>query len=88
MADDAIGSLSYLVAATPIRAAGQGAILTMPLASRQQEIERQIDDLDRSILLVVTLFILLGAGGGFYMAERIADPVKTPHVSDKTNRTW
>ncbi len=83
VADDAIGSLSYLVAATPIRAAGQGAILTMPLASRQQEIERQIDDLDRSILLVVTLFILLGAGGGFYMAERIADPVKRLTLATK-----
>ena len=74
--EDAIGSLRYLVASTPIRAEGRDAILTVPLASRQQEIERQIDDLDRGILLGVTLFILLGAGGGFYMAERIADPVK------------
>ena len=76
VAEDAIGSLRYLVASTPIRAGGRDAILSVPLASRQQEIERQIDDLDRGILLGVTLFILLGAGGGFYMAERIADPVK------------
>ena len=76
VAEDAIGSLRYLVAATPIRAGGRDAILTVPLASRQQEIEQQISDLDRGILLGVTLFILLGAGGGFYMAERIADPVK------------
>ena len=74
--EDTLGSLDYLVAATPIRAAGPDAILTVPLASRQQEIEDQIDDLDRGILLGVVIFILLGAGGGLYMAERIADPVK------------
>ena len=76
VAEDAIGSLRYLVASTPIRAGGRDAILTVPLASRQQEIESQIRDLDRGILLGVTIFILLGAGSGFYMAERIADPVK------------
>ena len=76
VAEDSIGSLSYLVAAAPIRAAGDDAILTVPLTSRQQEIERQIADLDRGLLLGVTLFILVGAGSGFYMAERIADPVK------------
>ena len=74
--EDTLGPLEYLVAATPIRAAGPDAILTVPLASRQQEIERQIEDLDRGILLGVTLFVLLGAGSGLYMAERIADPVK------------
>ncbi len=76
VAEDAIGSLRYLVAATPIRAGGRDAILTVPLASRQQEIEGQIADLDRGILLGVALFIVLGAGSGFYLAERIADPVK------------
>ena len=76
VAEDEIGSLRYLVASTPIRAGGRDAILTVPLASRQQEIERQISDLDRGIFLGATLLMLLGAGGGFYMAERIADPVK------------
>ena len=74
--EDSLGPLAYLVAATPIRAAGADAILTVPLASRQQEIERQIEDLDRGVLLGVTLFILSGAAIGLYMAERIADPVK------------
>ena len=74
--EDSLASLEYLVAATPIRAAGRDAVLTVPLASRQQEIERQIDDLDRGLLLGVLLFVVLGAGGGLYMAERIADPVK------------
>ena len=74
--EDLAGSLRYLVAATPIRAAGSDAVLTVPLASQQQDIERQIEDLDRGILLGVALFILLGGAGGLYMAERIADPVQ------------
>ena len=74
--EDSVASLQYLVAATPIRAAGRDAILTVPLASRQQEIEQQIDDLDRGLLLGVAIFVLLGAASGLYMAERIADPVK------------
>ena len=71
-----IGDFQYLVAAVPVRAAGRDAILTVPLALRQQEIERQINDLDRGILLGALLFTLLGAGIGLPMAERIADPVK------------
>ena len=74
--EDSLASLQYLVAATPIRSAGRDAILTVPLASRQQEIEQQIADLDRGLLLGVVIFVLLGAGSGLYMAERIADPVK------------
>ena len=74
--DASIGDFRYLVAAVPVRAAGRDAILTVPLALRQQEIERQINDLDRGILLGALLFILLGAGIGLPMAARIADPVK------------
>jgi nitrogen fixation/metabolism regulation signal transduction histidine kinase len=51
------------------------AILTVPLASRAKEIEAQIDTLDRRVLLAALLFILAGAGIGYSMAERIADPV-------------
>ena len=74
--EDAFGSQEYLVAAAPIRSVGADAILTVPLASRQRDIERQIRDLDRGILLGVTLLVLLGAASGFYIAERIADPVQ------------
>ena len=74
--EDSIGDFRYLVAAAPIRARGRDAILTVPLALRQQEIEQQINDLDRGIRLGAVLFILLGAGIGLSMAERIADPVK------------
>ena len=76
VAEDAIGDLQYLVAATPIRAGGRDAILTVPLTSRQQEIEDQIANLDRGLLIGVALFVLLGSASGYYLAERIADPVK------------
>ena len=76
VAEDEIGDLQYLLAATPIRAGGRDAILTVPLISRQQEIEDQIASLDRAILIGAALFVLLGAASGYYLAERIADPVK------------
>jgi nitrogen fixation/metabolism regulation signal transduction histidine kinase len=72
---DRAGDLEYLVAATPVHLEGRDAVLTIPLASRQQETQAQIEELDRRVLLAAVLFIMLGAGIGYYMAERIADPV-------------
>jgi signal transduction histidine kinase len=72
---ETIGSLEYLVAAAPVRVQNRDAVLTVPLTLRQQEIEAQIDELDRRVLLGAVLFILLGAMIGYWMAERIADPV-------------
>jgi signal transduction histidine kinase len=65
----------YMVAAAPLRAADRDSVLTVPLTLRQQEIEREIDDLNRRIVLAAMLFILVGAAIGYPMAERIADPV-------------
>jgi signal transduction histidine kinase len=76
VSDDQIGALRYRLAAAPLRIGGREAILTVPLASQQQEIEREIDELDRGVHLGVILFILLGAGLGYSMAERIGDPVQ------------
>jgi signal transduction histidine kinase len=68
-----VGALDpYLVAAVPLFDDG---ILTVPLTSRQQEIEQEIEALDRRVLLAALLFILGGAGIGYSMAERISDPV-------------
>lgn len=73
---EVVGGLEYLTAATPVRLqGGRQAVLTIPLTSRQQETEAQIEELDRRVLLAALLFIMLGAGIGYYMAERIADPV-------------
>ena len=62
------------------------AILTVPLTSRAQEIEAQIDTLDRRVLLAALLFILAGAGIGYSMAERIADPGESADARDAPHR--
>jgi nitrogen fixation/metabolism regulation signal transduction histidine kinase len=67
--------MEYLLSATAMTAPQLDAVLTVPLASRQQEIEAQIDELDRRVLLAAVLFIIFGAAIGYVMAERIADPV-------------
>jgi signal transduction histidine kinase len=70
-----IGQLEYLVAATSMTTRQLDAMLTVPLTSRQQDIEQQIDTLDRQVLLGALLFVFCGAGIGYWLAERIADPV-------------
>ncbi len=74
--EDQIGTVPFLIAAAPVRAGGRNAILTVPLANRQRDIEREIDDLDRGVHLASLCFVLLGAAIGLWMAERIADPVR------------
>ena len=74
--EDRIGSVPYMVAGAPVRAGGEDAILTVPLANQQREIEREIDELDRGVHLGALFFILVGAAIGLSMAERIADPVR------------
>ncbi len=73
--EEVIGSARHVLAAAPVRLEDGRAILTVPLALRQQEVDRQIDTLDRRVLLAAVLFALLGAAIGYYMAERIGDPV-------------
>ena len=73
---DTIGDAPYMLAAAPVRTGGRNAMLTVPLALRQHEVEREIDDLDRGVHLAALFFVLLGAGIGLSMAERIADPIR------------
>jgi signal transduction histidine kinase len=75
VAREMLGTYEYQVAAAPVRVQNRDAILTVPLTLRQQEILSQINELDRRVLLAAVLFIMLGAGIGYSMAERIADPV-------------
>jgi signal transduction histidine kinase len=75
VARETVGATEYLVAAAPVRVQNRPAILTVPLTLRQQQIEEQIDALDRRVLLAAVLFIILGAIIGYSLAERIADPV-------------
>jgi len=73
--EDVVGTFRYSLAAAPVRSSGREGIVTVPLTNRQQEIEQQIDELDRLVLSGFVLFSLLGAALGYWMAERIADPV-------------
>jgi signal transduction histidine kinase len=70
-----VGQSGYLLAAARVRAGQREGIVTVPLTLRAQELDRQIDDLDRQVLFASMLFVLLGGSLGYWMAERIADPV-------------
>ena len=74
--EDAIGSLRYRLAAVPVRADGRDVILTVPLASRQQEIESQIDELNRQVLGSALFFAAVVGFIGWAIARSIADPVR------------
>jgi signal transduction histidine kinase len=74
--EDQLGAVPYLIAAAPVRVREHNYILSVPLAARQQEVERQKYDLDRGVHLAALCFILLGAAIGLSLAERIADPVR------------
>jgi signal transduction histidine kinase len=73
--EEEVGDVRYRLAAAPVRAGGREGIVTVPLTSRQQQIETQRDELDRRVISAAVLFGLLGAAIGYWMAERIADPV-------------
>src|SRR5581483_6933900 len=45
------------------------------MALQQEEFEQQIHELDHRVLFGAVLFSLLGAAIGYWLAERIADPV-------------
>jgi signal transduction histidine kinase len=73
--DERVGDFPYRLTAAPVRAGGRDGVITVPMTNRQQDIEQQIDELDRRVLSGALLFSLLGAALGYWMAERIADPV-------------
>jgi signal transduction histidine kinase len=82
VAEEWLGPFSYLVAAAPMPAAGRAFVLSIPLASRQREIEREIDELNRGVLVGAVFVVLFAAGLGASVAGRISDPVK--RLSDAT----
>ena len=71
------GPFTYLVASVPVPgpSLGRQAVLSVPLAPRQQEIEREISDLNRGVLFGAVCVMLLAAGLGAWVAQRVADPV-------------
>ena len=92
ISQDVIGSVPYMLAATPVRSGGRDSVLTVPLALRLQEVEREIDDLDRGVHLAALFFILLGAahraldGGAHRGSDAAADPRDRPHRPRRLRR--
>ncbi len=74
--EDAIGSQGYQLAAVPVPAVGRDVILTVPLASRQREIESQIVELNRRIWGATLFFAAVVGFIGWAIARSIANPVK------------
>ena len=70
-----VDDFRYLLAAAPVRAEGREGVVTVPVTSRSQDADRQIDDLDHTLLSGAVLFSFLGAALGYWMAERIGDPI-------------
>ena len=73
--DDQIGDFRYQVAAVPVPNIGPETVLTVPLASRQREIERQTDELTRGVLTGAVVLVLFAAALGASVAGRVSDPV-------------
>ncbi len=75
--EDRIGPFRYLVAAAPVLNSpyGRDTILTVPLATRQREIEREIDELTRGVLAGTVLLVVFAAALGASVAARVSDPV-------------
>src|SRR5215468_10934461 len=79
-----LGNVPYRVASAPVREGGREGIVMVPLPLGQQQLDRQIDELDRQVIFWAVLFLILGAGAGYFFAERIADPIN--RLSHATRR--
>ena len=72
---DRLGDVPYLVAAAPLGSSNRDTVLCLPLALRQREIDREIDELSRGMLVGGVFVILVAAALGASIAGRISDPV-------------
>jgi signal transduction histidine kinase len=85
--EDAIGSAGYQLAAVPVSAVGRDVILTVPLASRQREIESQIVELTRRVWGSALFFAAVVGFIGWAIARNIANPVKRlTHATSRVAR--
>ena len=85
--EDAIGSAGYQLAAVPISAVGRDVILTVPLASRQREIESQIVELTRRVWGSALFFAAVVGFIGWAIARNISNPVKRlTHATSRVAR--
>ena len=83
---ESVGSLGYLVVSVPIvfEPWREPGVLSLPLASRQPEIDRQVSSLNQAVLLAALCFSLAAAALAYTLARRIAGPINT--LTDATHR--
>jgi signal transduction histidine kinase len=74
---ESVGTFEYLVASVPVVLPpwSEPGILSLPLASREAEIERKISSLNQTVLLAAVAFSLFAAGLAYSLARRIAGPI-------------
>jgi signal transduction histidine kinase len=73
---ETIGTFHFLSASVPVRLGGaEPRILSIPQALRAREAEAVLEDLDRTIRLVLSLFLLGAAALAHSMSRRISDPI-------------
>ena len=74
-----VGSFGYVVISVTLDLPSQPepAILSVPLASREAEIERRVTSLNHTLLLAALCFSIAAAVLAFTLARRIAGPVNT-----------
>ena len=72
---DRLGTFQYLVAAAPVPSVSRDAVVSVPLATRQREIDHQIDELNRGVLVGAVIVVLFAAALGTAVAGRVSDPV-------------
>jgi signal transduction histidine kinase len=74
---ESVGRFRYLVVSVPISLERwrEPGIVSIPLASRQREIEQEVASLNQLVLLLALCFSLAAAAVSYSLARRIAEPI-------------
>jgi len=82
---ESVGAFQYLVVSVPIvlEPWTEPGILSIPLASRQVEIDRRVASLNQTLLLAALAFSIAAAGLAYFLARGIAGPIK--ELTDATH---
>jgi signal transduction histidine kinase len=82
---ESVGTFQYLVVSVPIvlEPWTEPGILSIPLASRQVEIDRRVASLNQTLLLAAVAFSIAAAGLAYFLARGIAGPIR--ELTDATH---
>ena len=74
---EAVGDFRYLVVSVPISLERwrEPGIVSIPLASRQREINQEVASLNQTVLLAAICFSLAAAALAYSLARRMAEPI-------------